>query len=96
MLHPQGRPPFEADVVSADEVASRTELTQEVAERVATALANLSLRENPRVQPIREVLTGLYNRRFLEEAIGNRGAACTTRRLGGRYRHARHRLLQAV
>lgn len=69
MLHLQGRPPFEADFVSADEIAPRTELTQEFAERVASALANVSLRENLRVQSIRDVLTGLYNRRFLEEAM---------------------------
>jgi diguanylate cyclase (GGDEF)-like protein/PAS domain S-box-containing protein len=40
-----------------------------VAERVALALANLKLRELLRNQSIRDPLTGLYNRRFLEESL---------------------------
>jgi diguanylate cyclase (GGDEF)-like protein/PAS domain S-box-containing protein len=40
-----------------------------VAERVSLALANLKLRELLRNQSIRDPLTGLYNRRYLEEAL---------------------------
>src|SRR5258708_5820319 len=40
-----------------------------VAERVALALANLKLRELLRNQSIRDALTGLYNRRYLEESL---------------------------
>jgi diguanylate cyclase (GGDEF)-like protein len=40
-----------------------------VAERVALALANLKLRELLRNQSIRDPLTGLYNRRYLEESL---------------------------
>jgi diguanylate cyclase (GGDEF)-like protein len=40
-----------------------------VAERVSLALANLKLREILRNQSIRDPLTGLYNRRYLEESL---------------------------
>jgi diguanylate cyclase (GGDEF)-like protein len=40
-----------------------------VAERVALALANLRLRETLKTQAIRDHLTGLYNRRFMEETL---------------------------
>jgi len=40
-----------------------------VAERVSLALANLNLRELLRNQSIRDPLTGLYNRRYLEESL---------------------------
>jgi len=40
-----------------------------VAERVSLALANLKLRELLRNQSIRDALTGLYNRRYLEESL---------------------------
>jgi len=41
---------------------------REVLEQVALALGNLKLRELLRQQSILDLLTGLYNRRFLEEA----------------------------
>jgi len=40
-----------------------------VAERVSLALANLKLRELLLNQSIRDPLTGLYNRRYLEESL---------------------------
>lgn len=40
-----------------------------VAEQLALALANLKLRDALREQSIRDVLTGLHNRRFLEETL---------------------------
>ena len=40
-----------------------------VAERTALSLANLRLREGLLAQSIRDGLTGLYNRRYLEEAM---------------------------
>ncbi|KTD07639.1 diguanylate cyclase [Legionella jamestowniensis] len=39
------------------------------AELTALALANVRLRENLRYQSIRDPLTGLYNRRYLEDAL---------------------------
>jgi diguanylate cyclase (GGDEF)-like protein/PAS domain S-box-containing protein len=40
-----------------------------VAEKIATAVANLRLREELKNQSIRDPLTGLLNRRFMEEAL---------------------------
>jgi diguanylate cyclase (GGDEF)-like protein len=44
-------------------------LAQSLAEQIALALANLKLRETLRHQSIRDPLTGLYNRRHLEESM---------------------------
>lgn len=53
--------------------ASLSEIQQQlamaVAEQIALALANLRLRETLRNQSIRDPLTGLYNRRYLEETL---------------------------
>jgi len=40
-----------------------------VTEQIALALANLRLRENLRAQAVRDSLTGLYNRRYMEQAL---------------------------
>jgi diguanylate cyclase (GGDEF)-like protein len=40
-----------------------------LAEQVSLAIANLELRDQLRNQAIRDQLTGLYNRRFLEDAL---------------------------
>lgn len=53
-----------------------------IAEKIGTAVANLRLREELRNQSIRDPLTGLLNRRFMEEAIEReilRAARTTTR-----------------
>ncbi len=47
----------------------RPEVVSAFARLIALAIANLSLRERLRAQSIRDPLTGLYNRRFLEESI---------------------------
>jgi len=44
-------------------------LAQTVAEQLSLALANLRLRETLRNQSIRDALTGLFNRRYLEETL---------------------------
>jgi diguanylate cyclase (GGDEF)-like protein len=44
-------------------------LATAVAEQIGLALANLRLRETLRQQSIRDALTGLFNRRFLEESL---------------------------
>jgi diguanylate cyclase (GGDEF)-like protein/PAS domain S-box-containing protein len=51
------------------EKAALNRRTNAVAERVSLALANLKLRELLRNQSIRDPLTGLYNRRYLEESL---------------------------
>ena len=44
-------------------------LSETVARNIALALANLTLREQLHNQSIRDQLTGLYNRRYLDEAL---------------------------
>lgn len=51
------------------EQATLSRRANAVAERVSLALANLRLRELLRNQSIRDPLTGLYNRRYLEESL---------------------------
>ena len=49
--------------------AVKDQLAMTVAEDMALALANLRLRETLRSQAIRDPLTGLFNRRYLEETL---------------------------
>jgi diguanylate cyclase (GGDEF)-like protein/PAS domain S-box-containing protein len=48
---------------------SKRQLAVTVAEHMTLALANLLLRDTLHHQSIRDALTGLYNRRYLEEAL---------------------------
>jgi len=48
---------------------AKRQLAHAVAEQIALAISNLHLRETLREQSIRDPLTGLYNRRYLEEAL---------------------------
>ena len=48
---------------------SKKQLAVTVAEHMTLALSNLLLRETLHNQSIRDALTGLYNRRYLEEAL---------------------------
>jgi len=47
----------------------RRHLAAAIAEHVAVSVANLGLREALRVQAVRDPLTGLYNRRYMEEFL---------------------------
>jgi diguanylate cyclase (GGDEF)-like protein/PAS domain S-box-containing protein len=47
----------------------RQQLAVMAADHISLALANLTLRETLRVQSIRDALTGLFNRRYLEESL---------------------------
>ncbi len=58
-------------------------LAESVAEQLALAVANLSLRDMLREQAIRDPLTGLYNRRYLEESLGRELERA--RRRGGQF-----------
>lgn len=51
------------------EIEGFSHLAAKVAERVSPAIANLKLRELLRNQSIRDPLTGLFNRRYLEESL---------------------------
>lgn len=59
--------------LASDEVGQisgdQQRLATAVAEHIALALANLKLREALEYQSIRDGLTGLYNRRYLEESL---------------------------
>ena len=48
---------------------SKEELITTAADYIALALANLTLRETLRIQSIRDALTSLFNRRYLEESL---------------------------
>lgn len=63
---------------------SKQQLAMTLAEQIGLALANLKLRETLRVQSIRDPLTGLYNRRYMEESLERelRRAARNYRPLG--------------
>lgn len=56
--------------VEGDRDEEKQQLASRIADNVALALANLKLRETLRLQSIQDPLTTLYNRRFMEEAIG--------------------------
>lgn len=57
----------------------RLQIAEAAAEQLSLALSNLRLRETLRRQSIRDPLTGLYNRRYLEESL-NRELARSARR----------------
>jgi diguanylate cyclase (GGDEF)-like protein len=54
---------------TAELSVAKQQLAAAVAEQIALALSNLILRETLRQQSVRDPLTKLYNRRFLEETI---------------------------
>jgi len=55
--------------VDADSMETGLNLATAVAEEASLALANLKVRDSLHEQTIRDPLTGLYNRRFLEEFL---------------------------
>ncbi|MFY9752336.1 MAG: diguanylate cyclase [Candidatus Acidiferrales bacterium] len=65
--------PVEATAKEAEPSAADSEghdlLVRRIAESVALACANLRLRETLRFQSIRDGLTGLFNRRYLDETL---------------------------
>jgi diguanylate cyclase (GGDEF)-like protein len=54
--------------------ASTAQLAKMLAEKISLAIANLELREQLRAQAISDALTGLHNRRFLEDAVARETA----------------------
>ncbi len=55
--------------VDTNAFVRRCNLAAAVAEHIALAIANLGLRESLRLQAIRDPLTGLYNRRYMQEFL---------------------------
>ena len=58
-----------ADAAPPRLTPAKQQLARTVADSVALALANLKLRETLRHQSIRDPLTGLFNRRYMEETL---------------------------
>ncbi len=56
-------------------------MIESIAEQLAMAMANLQLRETLRVQSLRDPLTGLFNRRYLEENLQRELQRCERRGL---------------
>jgi diguanylate cyclase (GGDEF)-like protein len=54
-------------------------LVESVAEQLGLALVNLQLRESLRMQSLRDPLTGLYNRRYLDESLQREVLRCQRR-----------------
>jgi diguanylate cyclase (GGDEF)-like protein len=52
-----------------DSFVRRRQIAATVAEYIAVAVANLNLRESLRLEAIRDPLTGLYNRRYMQEFL---------------------------
>lgn len=62
--------PADAEQSAAlDPFTRRLDLIVAVGEHIALALANLDLREALRVQAVRDPLTGLYNRRYMQDFL---------------------------
>jgi diguanylate cyclase (GGDEF)-like protein len=57
------------DTASPDQSPPWRPLAMAAAEHIALALSNLSLREALRIQAVRDPLTGLYNRRYMQEFL---------------------------
>lgn len=58
------------DKLSAQELVDKEQLAITMSEQIALALSNLKMREFLIQQSIRDPLTGLFNRRYLEESLG--------------------------
>jgi len=61
--------PTAAAASDSDATARRHQLARAVAEHIALAISNLNLREALRLQAVRDPLTSLYNRRYMQEFL---------------------------
>jgi GAF domain-containing protein len=84
------------DAQPARTIESRLELATTFADQAGLALANLKLREVLKQQSIRDPLTGLHNRRFLEEIARARTGAGAAKQGAACADHGGHRPLQAL
>ncbi|WP_306535347.1 diguanylate cyclase [Geobacter sp.] len=70
VIHFEGAATGESTIGTTDGLSDgKYQLAVTMTEHVALALANLRLRETLRNQSIRDPLTGLYNRRYMEETL---------------------------
>ncbi len=63
--------------IPGDAGLAGVDLARAAAEQLSLCLFNLQLQESLHAQTIRDPLTGLYNRRFLEEALAREVARCS-------------------
>jgi diguanylate cyclase (GGDEF)-like protein len=66
MLHLRSSAGWDGEALFGDDQQA---LAERVAEFIALALSNLNLRDSLRIQAIRDPLTGLFNRRYMEETL---------------------------
>ena len=57
------------EVGGAERLRSVSRIAQALADSMSLALANIALQEKLRTQSLRDPLTGLYNRRYMEDAL---------------------------
>jgi diguanylate cyclase (GGDEF)-like protein len=57
------------DIDAVERLSAITQVAAALADAMSLALANISLREKLRTQALRDPLTGLYNRRYLEDVL---------------------------
>jgi diguanylate cyclase (GGDEF)-like protein/PAS domain S-box-containing protein len=71
ILHLNNTAPYQDQQKSMDKPYNehKIQLIMAVAEHISLALSNLKLRETMRQQSIKDVLTGLFNRRYMEESL---------------------------
>ena len=62
-------------------INTQRDIIQAAAEQLSMALANLSLQDRLRQQSIRDPLSGLFNRRYLEESASRELTRCARREL---------------
>lgn len=72
---------FSEEVLIDAPLDERDEELEAIATAVSLALGNLALREKLKSQSVRDGLTGLYNRRFLEESLPREIERCRRRDL---------------
>jgi diguanylate cyclase (GGDEF)-like protein/PAS domain S-box-containing protein len=78
VLH-QRLPDSESRLIDSPLAASGAQLAETMAERVGLALANIRLRVKLREQAIRDALTGVFNRRYMQETLERELRRCKRR-----------------
>ncbi|MEW5710198.1 MAG: diguanylate cyclase [Pseudomonadota bacterium] len=69
ILHLSFSPPEASAEVSAAAREHKRDMAKALADQIALAISNIRLRETLHRQSIRDPLTGLFNRRYLEESL---------------------------
>ena len=59
----------EADTLTPESAEAEIRVATAMAEQIGLSLANLKLREKLRTQSVRDPLTGMFNRRYMEESV---------------------------